>query len=160
MSTKIKRGDRVKDSVTGFTGFIVSSTEYLNGCHRCQVQSDVLKDGLPTAFQAFDEPQLDKCVDDYTIRPVAIQVTDIQVTDKVKHTITGFVGIVVARTHWLNGNVRFEVQSDVLKDGAPMDSQCFDAHELKLVLRAVVKSGPKDTGGPKPAAQRAADPRR
>jgi len=97
MSTKVKRGDKVKDSVTGFTGIVIASTEYLNGCTRCQVQSDVLKDGLPTRAQAFDAPQLE-CVEAGGVSPFAIQVTDIQVTDKVKHTITGFVGIVVART--------------------------------------------------------------
>jgi hypothetical protein len=70
--------------------------------------------------------------------------------DKVKDRVTGFVGIVVAQTKYLNGCVRCGVQSDKLKDGLPTDSQWFDAPQLTLVKKNVVQTGPDDTGRPMP----------
>lgn len=55
---KIQLGDKVKDKVTGFVGIAVAETKFLNGCRRFGVQSDRLKDGLPTDASWFDEPQL------------------------------------------------------------------------------------------------------
>ena len=54
----MKLGDKAKDSVTGFTGIITAKTTFLHGCVRFGVQSAELKDGVPTATQWFDEPQL------------------------------------------------------------------------------------------------------
>ena len=55
---KINLGDKAKDVVTSFEGICVARTEWLNGCTRIGLQSDKLKDGLPTEPQWFDEPQL------------------------------------------------------------------------------------------------------
>jgi hypothetical protein len=54
----INLGDKVKDSITGFEGIVTGKTIWLNGCTRVGVQSDVLKDGVPTEAQWIDEPQL------------------------------------------------------------------------------------------------------
>lgn len=55
---KFKLGDRVKDSITGYTGVITRRTQWLNNCNTYGVQAIVLKDGLPMDAQAFDEMQL------------------------------------------------------------------------------------------------------
>ena len=49
--TTLNLGDKAKDKVTGFTGIVTARTVFLNGCVRCGVQSDKLKDGLPTDIQ-------------------------------------------------------------------------------------------------------------
>lgn len=54
----IQLRDTVKDSITGFTGIVISRCEWINGCVRIGVQSPKLKDGVPTEPQHFDEPQL------------------------------------------------------------------------------------------------------
>lgn len=54
----IKAGDRVKDSITGFTGIVTCSMHYLNGCTRVQVSPETLHEGKPIDPQYFDEPQL------------------------------------------------------------------------------------------------------
>ena len=55
----INLGDKVKDSVTGFTGIAVARTEWLHGCMRILVQPDTLqKDGAVQEAVNFDEPQL------------------------------------------------------------------------------------------------------
>lgn len=59
MADKIRLRDVARDQITGFQGVVVSRHEYLNGCVRLGVQSQVLKDGIPTESQVFDEQQLD-----------------------------------------------------------------------------------------------------
>lgn len=81
--------------------------------------------------------------------------------DKVKDSVTGFTGIVTARTTFLHGCVRCGVQSDKLKDGKPVDAVWIDEPQLSLVKAAVVKEGKHDDGGPCPSTpQRAPDARR
>lgn len=70
--------------------------------------------------------------------------------DKVKHTITPFEGIVISRTEWYNGCLRYMVQSQDLKDGKPVDPQSFDDEEL-VAAGEGVKPSRRETGGPMPA---------
>lgn len=70
--------------------------------------------------------------------------------DKVKDIVTGFEGILIGKTDFLNGCTRWGVQSDTLKDGLPTEAQWFDEPQLELVEAGKVSSGPKDTGGPMP----------
>lgn len=60
MTFKFNMRDKVKDQITGFTGIITARTEWLNGCHRYNVQSpDLDKDGRVPSTEHFDEEQLD-----------------------------------------------------------------------------------------------------
>lgn len=79
---------------------------------------------------------------------------------KVKDTITGFTGIAVARTEWLNGCIRLGIQGQALKDGLPQDVQTFDAAQVQLVEPTSVPVQPRTTGGPMPAPKRNPDPAR
>ena len=77
--------------------------------------------------------------------------------DEVKDTITGFKGIVTARTQWLNNCNTYGVQPTKLKDGAPQAVIYFDQPQLELVKKKKVKASKKKTGGPErrvPAANR------
>lgn len=70
-----------------------------------------------------------------------------QLGDLVKDTISGFKGIVVAKTYWLANCVRITVAANYLQDGKPIDTQCFDEPQIE-VLKA--KNRPKAkilTGG-------------
>jgi hypothetical protein len=62
MTTKfepIELGDRVKDSVTGFTGIAIAITTWLHGCIRIGVQPEKKdKDGKPLESVHFDQSQL------------------------------------------------------------------------------------------------------
>ena len=49
----------------------------------------------------------------------------------VRDVVTDFEGAVIARTEWLNGCVRYGVQSRKLKNEAPVDTQWFDAQQLE-----------------------------
>ena len=56
---KIKLGDKVCDTVSGFEGVAFGQTLFLHGCTRCGVQPVVDKDGKLPEAQWFDEPQLE-----------------------------------------------------------------------------------------------------
>jgi len=67
--------------------------------------------------------------------------------DKVRDSITGFVGIVVLRSQWLNNCNTYGVQPTELKDGAPQDRQHFDEPQLEL-LEGGLFTASRETGGP------------
>lgn len=55
----INLGDKVEDTISGFTGVVIGRSEFLHGCIRCGVQPTKLKsDGGINETQWFDEPQL------------------------------------------------------------------------------------------------------
>jgi hypothetical protein len=62
----MKLGDKVKDTVTGFTGIAVCKAEWLNGCTRWSVQDQKLRNGNVGELQTFDEPQL------YVVKSAAV----------------------------------------------------------------------------------------
>jgi hypothetical protein len=49
----------------------------------------------------------------------------------VRDTITGFAGVAVARTEFLHGCMRYEVEPSELKDGDLIPSRVFDEPRLK-----------------------------
>jgi len=59
ISSAPELGDRVRDPITGFTGIVVVTANFLNGCVRCGVAPETLKDGLPQREEHFDQAQLE-----------------------------------------------------------------------------------------------------
>lgn len=84
---------------------------------------------------------------------------DVKLGDDAKDTISGFRGIVVAVTDWLNGGQRITIQPQKLDAGKPIDSHTFDVEQIEVVKAAkpVVK---KPTGGPHDEPRRQAGPTR
>lgn len=79
--------------------------------------------------------------------------TDLKLGDIARDTITGFQGVVVAITHWLNGCIRITLQHQELKDGKPLDCIAFDVEQLELVTPKAKPQGAR-SGGPMPDAKR------
>ncbi len=85
----------------------------------------------------------------------------INLGDKVRDTITGYTGIAIGRTEWINGCTRIVVQSNKLKeDGTPSDSQHIDEPQCELIKPAKQKAERVETGGPVPMPKRAENPKR
>jgi len=82
----------------------------------------------------------------------------VELGDKVKDTVSGFIGIAVSRHIYLQGCHRISVQPEVDKDGKCPESQGFDEPQLIIVKSGVVKAEPEPiapkvrTGGPMPYA--------
>lgn len=73
---------------------------------------------------------------------------EIELGSEVLDPITGYKGIAIGRTIWLYGCSRITVQMKGLdKDGNLYPTQSFDEPQLKLVKKAVLKTGNRKTGG-------------
>ncbi len=65
----------------------------------------------------------------------------VRLGQKVTDNITGFSGIVTARTEFLYGCVRVCVEPEELKDGKPIEAQWFDEQRLDARSKAT-RGGP------------------
>lgn len=71
--------------------------------------------------------------------------------DKCKDRVSGFVGVAMARHEYLNGCARITLQPEIKKDGKLPECQTFDEPQLTIVKKAVVPAptkATKETGGP------------
>ena len=80
--------------------------------------------------------------------------------DLAKDGITGFTGIVVCRSEWLNGCVRLTLQPKALKDGRPVEQETFDIEQLQSAHGSAFKPRCVPSGGPKPTPARHPAPKR
>ncbi len=82
----------------------------------------------------------------------------IQLGSLVKDKISGFQGVAVCRSVFLNGCVRISIQPPMDKDGKFVDERWFDEQQIE-VLEAAAPVESRSTGGPvdsrPPAGQRA-----
>lgn len=64
-----------------------------------------------------------------------------------KDMITGFTGVIVCRSEWINGCIRYALQPTKLKDGLPIEPQYVDEPQLDLIEVARGRTIPA-AGGP------------
>lgn len=74
----------------------------------------------------------------------------INLGDKVRDKVTGFVGIAVCRSTYLNGCDRIAVQAPAKKNEKPLGWVYFDEPQLEVTRSKAIKRGSKKTGGYKP----------
>lgn len=89
-------------------------------------------------------------------------MTRVNLGDEVRDKITGFRGVVIGMTRWLNGCVRVGIQPrKVTKDkGKLVEAEWIDEPQLAIVKRRVITPPTFEPGGPKPTPTRRSDPRR
>ena len=77
----------------------------------------------------------------------------VNLRDIVRDEITGFEGMAVAVTHWINGCCRIMVQPQGLQDnGKPKESHTFDVEQL-VIVEATKAPKDKPHGGPRDDAK-------
>jgi hypothetical protein len=81
----------------------------------------------------------------------------IKLGDKVKDSVSGLVGIAVARTEYMNGCVRWAVQPQKLHNGKPVEQEYLDEQQL-IVVKSARSRATRETGGDRPAPRNAANP--
>lgn len=74
----------------------------------------------------------------------------IKLGDKVKDKITGYTGIVIGVSEFLQGCRRVGVQTQKLHEGKPIDAIWFDEPQLEIVKtkKRIIKKKPGNSGGP------------
>lgn len=68
----------------------------------------------------------------------------INLGDIVRCKITGYKGVAIARTEWLNNCPAFTVQPRETKDGKPVEAKAFDELGLEFVEKSDVPVTPAD----------------
>lgn len=63
----------------------------------------------------------------------------IELGDKVRDRISGFMGIAVGCTEWMYGCTRFVVSSQELHNGNLVDNQSFDVQQLEIVEKRALE---------------------
>jgi hypothetical protein len=120
-----KLGDKVTDSLTGFIGTAVSSTEFTNGCKRIGVLPTELKDGLPQETIYVDEKRLREH------SPSIVSEPNKWLGKKVTDTITGVTGIVVSISSYLFSQPRVMIVPKGTFEGKLNDEVSCDETQLK-----------------------------
>jgi len=80
-----------------------------------------------------------------------VKSNQIELGSECEDTITGFKGVVVAATVFMQGCRRLMVQPQTLFEGKPIEAMYFDEPQLKVLrtpAQMKVKEGSKKTGGP------------
>lgn len=71
--------------------------------------------------------------------------------DRVRDKVSGFQGIATAKHEYMNGCIRFTVDSEEMKDGKPVDGQWYDEQQLEVVNEKALEVKPAQVGGPRGA---------
>lgn len=71
--------------------------------------------------------------------------------DEVKDTVSGFKGIAIGVTQFLNGCRRIGLQPPVAKDGQMKPAEWFDEPQLEVIKAGKVSTVQRVTGGPMPS---------
>lgn len=72
----------------------------------------------------------------------------INLGDEATDTVTGFTGVAVSRTEYINGCTRVSLQPKIKSDGSLPSYETFDEPQLVVVEAQKVPRGPTNTGGP------------
>lgn len=78
---------------------------------------------------------------------------------KAQCRITGYAGIITARTEWLYGCRRYTLQARQLAEGKPVESLYLDEDAVEL-FEAAEPHEAQATGGDAPPPQRPSAPKR
>lgn len=97
-------------------------------------------------------------------RPSTTTANVVHLGDRVEDQVTGFVGVAVCFSKWLNGCIRVVVQPSISDKGEMRDAVAIDIEQLVVRSMGVVPSytrvPDKPTGGPmSPALERVASAR-
>lgn len=153
-------GFKVKDTISGFTGVVVSKHRRLGNYDQFGVQPmvDKKKPGEHPDPISFDGGQLKKI----GLRPVVKPVEppkelSATIGDLVEDAVTGVRGVLMDITTFLNGCVYFSVQMKG-KDGETPPKHTFGEHfrfkKVGEVISTVTAVEKKPRGGPTRIAER------
>lgn len=81
--------------------------------------------------------------------------------DLARDRVSGYEGIIIARTEWLNRCIRVGLQARGSQaSGKPLDDCWCDIEQVEILQKGAYALKKSQTGGPMPTPQRLADPTR
>lgn len=145
---KISCGDLARDRITGFVGIVVCIAHYQYNQDRVGLKPRDLVNGVPGETLWFDTGLVE------VVKSNAVPATPLDKSDpleygtKAKDKISGFSGVVTGIDEWINGCVRYRIETDTLHDGSPVAPEAFARQQLEVLSVPVLKDEPVQTGGP------------
>lgn len=134
----IKRGQHVRDPISGLTGFVTVICENMNGSVQAAVQPKGDGEKFPEA-QYIDTHLLEVLDDGLSAKVLPLDnPVKIALGERVRDTVTGYAGIATERLSYLNGCVFFTVQSGLDRDGEKTSPLYLDHKRLVKVEAAPV----------------------
>lgn len=73
---------------------------------------------------------------------------EVKLGQKVRDKVSGFKGIAIGRSIFLNGCARVGVQPKTDKDGKHVDAVWFDEPQLEVLDKKPIMKPMQETGGP------------
>lgn len=149
----VELGSVVRDIITGQVGVAVARVKWLYGCERIGVEPLALnKDGKAEETAWFDDQRIENVPGEPDrLVPVAPAAWDFALGSRVRDRVTGFAGVAVASSLWASGYQTVNIESDQLKDGAPIGQHTFALMRVELVEAGTPKVTPQSvarSGGP------------
>jgi hypothetical protein len=68
---QVALGSKARDKITGYTGIVIATTDWLSGCRRVTIQTQEMKDGKPIDSCCFDESQVETIEEKTTVSEIA-----------------------------------------------------------------------------------------
>tara|TARA_Y100000034_G_scaffold8165_2_gene8934 strand:+ start:9664 stop:10155 length:492 start_codon:yes stop_codon:yes gene_type:complete len=140
-------GAVLRCKITGFEGVLVTRTQWLANCNTYSLKPQTLKDGLPQDSKNFDEPMLELVKgDEFNLGDFG--EFEFELGSVLKDKVTGFKGVVTARSQFISDCNNYCLKPQELKDGIPIDVKWFDEPLLAVVKSGSFEVPPDPTGGP------------
>jgi len=131
-------GDKVQDSISGFTGIVTTVGDHISGCDRYGVRpagdEETVQRGDQEFFYADQLEILDNDTEFSEAGQESHVETDIEVGNRVMDKVTGFQGTVSVINYKLWNCPQVLVQPSTNDDGSLDDAEWFDV--VRLAIRS------------------------
>jgi hypothetical protein len=138
---RVSIGDKVKDMVTGYEGIVVSESQWMNRCIRYGVQGRCEEGKNPSEVLHLDEHQVMLITEgevDFDLEENN-NPQRVELGDEVEDLVTGFRGITVSSSRWINNQKRFGVQGMPEQEGkVPPESVFLDDCQIKVLRKGII----------------------
>ena len=142
-------GYKVRCKITGFTGIAIQKVVHINGCVQCIVKPSVKKNGEIADTQSIDDMQLESL--EMVTKPVPIRPhTQLDFEQKVKDSVTGAEGKIIAKVYCLDGTIRYGFQAKCKPGDTEIHTYWQDSELLRFKGKKVKpkKEDESGSGGP------------
>lgn len=162
MAKAITLGCKAKDVISGFTGIVTSKHEHQNGMLQWGIQPAISKKdphNFPDAI-SFDDNQLAYVGVGESARTVkSVHKLDFALGDEVEDIPSGYKGIAMVRSNWMNGCTHVSIQGKGEPAKDPLKRQAYPVQTIKKISDGLNKGKaalmpPAETKKPGGAPQR------
>ena len=149
----VKLGQKVRDNLTGITGYCDHYADYMFSARRIGIQLPLKKDGSAGEAWACDETNVE-ILSEIPYLKVAPEPKQLhEFGQVVADPITNYIGTVIGRTVYINGCSRLLIQRKYAKNTDLKDAEWLEETRVIAVGKKVKKKPAVDNGGPQQSSR-------